>query len=361
MTARIRQRWACAAVIFAVGYLGFRLYWAAGGRYGYSACDRRHESADAASGCGADGLASLPFRSGWGPAVLAALLVGLALALLAVTVTGDGEPTPASAAGTRGRRVVPAAAWLACGALLVAAFPMHLLFQIPAGLAGHPTDWRDVGHRLLLVAGAVLFGAAARAVAPKPRCDQPRAAAPEARPVPVRLRRWTYLAGAVPLFGWTLPHGLWFLGVPFGIPAAMLDGIRVELVTAAPVTAAAIVFAPTAGGLLTLGLAQRWGQVFPARLPGLGGRRVPRPLALVPAGVVAVSLVAYGLLSAAALVGGLLGGTTGWADLRSGWAVTATVPVFLAWGVALGMAAYGYHRLTEMSVQAQPGRRTASP
>jgi hypothetical protein len=236
--------------------------------------------------------------------------------------------------------------------LLVAAFPMHLLFQIPAGLSGHPTDWRDIGHRLLLLAGAVLFGAAARA-ARAPRCDHPRPDAPVARPdnpvarpVPDRLRRWTFAAAALPLVGWTLPHGLWFLGVPFGISRATLDEIRVNLVTEEPWTSVAMVLAPVAGALLTVGLARSWGQVFPARLPLLGGRRVPPLLAVVPAGTVAASLTTYGVLSAGVMVDGLLSGTSTWSDLLSGWAVTGTLLVFLAWGVTLGVATYGYHRLT---------------
>ncbi|EQD85349.1 hypothetical protein N599_15445 [Saccharopolyspora erythraea D] len=47
---------------FAVGYGLLRLYWAAGGRWGYTACDRTEVSsaAEIASGHGADRVVALP-------------------------------------------------------------------------------------------------------------------------------------------------------------------------------------------------------------------------------------------------------------------------------------------------------------
>ena len=136
------------------------------------------------------------------------------------------------------------------------------------------------------------------------------------------------------------------MGVPLGISASEIDEIRNNLVLTAPAVAVAIVILPTLGGLLTAGLVRPWGYVFPAWLPLLAGRRVPRLLALIPAGVVAVSLISYGLISSWFLVNGLRTGTTTWSELRSAWAVALTVPVFLAWGAALGVTAFGYYLVT---------------
>ncbi|MEN3609560.1 hypothetical protein AAH979_08430 [Plantactinospora sp. ZYX-F-223] len=66
-TSRIGRRGrALVALGFALGYGLLRLSWAAGGRWGYTACDRTRspEPAELADGCGAERLATLPFR-GW--------------------------------------------------------------------------------------------------------------------------------------------------------------------------------------------------------------------------------------------------------------------------------------------------------
>ena len=49
------------------------------------------------------------------------------------------------------------------------------------------------------------------------------------------------------------------------------------------------------GAALMLGLVQRWGEVFPCWMIGLGGRRVPIALAVVPASIVSVLLMVGGI------------------------------------------------------------------
>lgn len=105
------------------------------------------------------------------------------------------------------------------------------------------------------------------------------------------------------------------------------------------------------GALLTLGLVRRWGQVFPGRVPVLGGRRVPPLLALVPALSVAALLGQYGVMLTGCSAATVLGGTDRCYDatrdyLVANWAFTATYPVFLTWGSTLGVTAVGYHYLT---------------
>jgi len=48
-------------------------------------------------------------------------------------------------------------------------------------------------------------------------------------------------------------------------------------------------------GLLTLGLVQRWGEVLPEWVPALGGRKVPRLAAIIPAASGAVALTSLWL------------------------------------------------------------------
>lgn len=104
--------------------------------------------------------------------------------------------------------------------------------------------------------------------------------------------------------------------------------------------------APSLGGLVTLGLAHRWGQVFPRWVPALGGRRVPRPLALVPGGIVATALTSYGLIGVTEMTRDMSRGATSWLSLGDNWAVVGTEVLFLVWGVTLGAATIGYHLVT---------------
>ncbi|MBM7493422.1 hypothetical protein JOD64_004644 [Micromonospora luteifusca] len=331
------RSWAAACVVFLVGEVALRLFWIAGGRWGYTACDRT-DLGDPAGGCGADRVEALPFSSGWG-----AVGIGVALTVVvgcAVRFSGRSAAT---------------ASWMAAALLLLVAFPLHLLFEIPAALAGRPSDWRDLGARLALVIGGVLFAGLANATGPRRG-----PVTPGFQPVPRWTRLWAYVAVALPVVGWAVPHGLWVLGVPFGISESELNDIHRDLSTQ---TGVAITLIPPLAGLLVLGLVQRWGQQFPRWVPGLRGRQVPRLLAVIPAGVVALALVTYGVLSFAVFVGQLHAGDLRWSDVGDGWAVTATLLVFLGWGVSLGVTTTGY-ALTTRPRQEQtadaPSRREPS-
>ena len=91
-----------------------------------------------------------------------------------------------------------------------------------------------------------------------------------------------------------------------------------------------------AGAVLTLGLVQRWGEVFPRWMIGLAGRRVPIGLATVPATLVAVFVTSasVGFLTA-----------DGFLTMFTGGLSLATLPMLLwpLWGVALAAAALAYH------------------
>ncbi|MEU7949173.1 hypothetical protein AB0C50_31225 [Micromonospora taraxaci] len=322
------RAWAVGCVVFVVGELALRLSWIAGGRWAYTACDRT-ALVDPAGGCGADRVVTLPFWAGWG-----AVGVGVALAMIIVfAIRAPG-------------RAASAASWAASALLLVVAFPLHLLFEVPAALTGRPSDWRDLGARLALVAGGVLFAGLANASGPR------RGPAPASyQPVPRWTRRWAYAAVALPVVGWAVPHGLWVLGVPFGISEQKLDEIQLDLSTE---TGLAITLVPPLAGLLVLGLVQRWGQQFPRWVPGLGGRRVPRLLAVIPAGVVALALVTYGVLSVAVFVDQLRTGDLQWSEVWEGWATSATLLVFLGWGVSLGVTTTGYALATRPRLPSEP-------
>jgi len=315
-----RQR-ACAviALVTACGSMVLRLTWALGGRWGYTACSTREVSrAEAASGCGADAVADLPLVHGW---------VAVALSAVAALV--------AVAALKRARWAGPAAL-AACAVVLAVSFPLHLLFEVPAGLAGWPTDWRGVVHRLVLVAGALAFAGAV----PRARCPHP--ADRPVRPLPPWARRAAYAGLVLPLVGWTLPHLLWMLGVPAGITRHTLDealrlGLPIQLL---------ITFAPAAGAVLTVGLTRPWAQRVPRRVPGLGGRRMPRMLAIGPAMTVAFALAGYGLWGLALMTRDVATGAVTVRSLITSWAVVGTEIVFVGWAAAVAVATAGYARAT---------------
>lgn len=320
-----RQRaLAVAGLVFVAAEVALRLYWIAGGRWAYTACDRT-DLVDPTGGCGADRVETVPWQTGWG-----AVGAGVALAVVAVWALSTKAPRTGHAP----------AAWIAAALLLVVAFPLHLVFEIPAAIAGRPSDWRDLGARLALTTGGVLFALLANTLGPH-RGDRVAAY----RPVPRWTRRAAYVAVALPVVGWAVPHTLWVLGVPFGMSEEKLADAQRDLSTPSGV---AIALVPPVFGLLVLGLVQRWGQQFPGWVPKLGRRAVPRMLAVIPAGTVAITLVAYGTLSAAVFV------TSPGTDLRESWAVAGTLLVFLGWGVALGVTTVGYVLAT------RPERTTSS-
>ena len=96
------------------------------------------------------------------------------------------------------------------------------------------------------------------------------------------------------------------------------------------------------GAVLTLGLTQRWGEVFPRWMIGLAGRRVPIALAVVPASVVSVLLVVGGIAMwsgyAQMVAESLAGGTENISIIAE-----APTTLFPLWGVALAVATLGYY------------------
>jgi hypothetical protein len=155
---------------------------------------------------------------------------------------------------------------------------------------------------------------------------------------PAAAARWgrlaAYVAAAIPAL-YALTRWVWVAGIPLGIDAefhaaGLADG---SLWAGAWLGTFGLV-----GSVLTLGLVQRWGEVFPRWLPGLGGRRVPIGLAVVPASLVSVMVVSGGLdLIRSAFSVSALGLTDG------NWAAVGPALLWPLWGVALAAATLGYY------------------
>lgn len=131
---------------------------------------------------------------------------------------------------------------------------------------------------------------------------------------------------------------------PFGIGATMV-------VFEAGFLLAAVV--------LPLALVHRWGRIWPAWVPGLRGRRVPRMLLVVGGAVLGVGLVAYFGMATTKMVIEAFGG-------RSPFATTdavselpdafywVSVPAYLLWGIGLVICTLSYARITAPDRRSSP-------
>jgi hypothetical protein len=94
------------------------------------------------------------------------------------------------------------------------------------------------------------------------------------------------------------------------------------------------------GAVLTLGLTQRWGEVFPRWMIGLAGRRVPIALAVVPASIVSVLLMVGGIAIWSGMAQMVDEAVASGQDMGIVVGPTALFPV---WGAALAVATLGYY------------------
>ncbi|MFC8731436.1 hypothetical protein ACFT5B_03120 [Luteimicrobium sp. NPDC057192] len=188
-----------------------------------------------------------------------------------------------------------------------------------------------VGGALLAVA-LVRFDRAARAACAS--CGRHADGRDPAWTTPAAAARWgrrvTFAAAAVPLV-YAVTRIAWVLGISLGF-----DDVDALHDDSGWIAALGLGGFAVVGAVLTLGLTQRWGERFPRWTAGLAGRRVPVPLAVIPATIVAVAVLPAGFT----LIAGVLDG-----DLQlSGGGLAAFGPAFLwpIWSVLLGAATYAY-------------------
>lgn len=273
------------------------------------------------------------------PAIAILGLTGAVAAMLIATVARPLRGGPLRAA-------LLAFAWTVAAFLLVIVPDARVLVAVayaPVVLFGAPFGWPPGDYRsaipwpvlnqFLCLAGGFAWAAAlayqrrAWAGAP-PRWTRPEEAA--------RWGRWaTAVAVIIPLV-YAATRLAWALGIPLGLTEEFFRQGQAEGLFAA---GAALATVAIAGSALTLGLVQRWGEVFPRWLPGLGGRRVPLALAIVPASVVAVLVANAGLT----FWRRTLIGDTSFDFFGGDWAALAPELLWPLWGLALGAATLAYY------------------
>jgi hypothetical protein len=149
-----------------------------------------------------------------------------------------------------------------------------------------------------------------------------------------RGKRWAkgavIVAVVVPLL-YAIQRLAWAVGIPLGIDP-------VELANTWYVNSAAawLALSATGGAVLTLGLVQRWGEVFPRWIPVLRGRRVPVMLAVIPALMIAAVIMS-------ASIGTMMISVESAFGVEYGWMMVAPMLAWPLWSVALAFAAVAYY------------------
>lgn len=266
--------------------------------------------------------------------------------------------------GGSGRILLLGFAWLLAVTLTLIIPDYRVLVAVayaPIFLLGAPFGWPPVSflnaipwpvlNQFLCILGGCLWGAAALvyqrtsqgACAYCGRADQTTGWT-----IPTAAARWgkwvTYIAVIIPVL-YAVTRLAWALGIPLGVSQEFLrEGQEVGMWWAG----AALATVALGGAWLTVGLIQPWGERFSRWLPGLGGRRVPIALAVIPATLVAILVTTAGLMFVRLVIADNFGAIVPSLDLNldENWATLAPELLWPLWGVALGVAtlAYSYRR-----------------
>ncbi|GAB3458849.1 hypothetical protein GCM10027570_42860 [Streptomonospora sediminis] len=335
-------RWVpAAAPVWSLLYAALAAYWALSGRgFPYAG------EISAAVG-------PLAARFGAGPAWVPVVLVGLPAAAAGAAMLGGMR---------RGRRGLIAAGALFSVLLLFTMIDVGLLTLVgylPYGIVGIATgseagavvlqqarSW-EIAHQVICLAGGFCWAAATLAYARGSRGDCLRCGrgggAAAGWTSPRSAARWgavAVYAAMVPPLLYAATRYAWALGIPLGISDEFL---REGQQSGAWIAGAFLAGFATVGAVLTLGLAQRWGEVFPRWMAGLAGRRVPIGLAVVPASTAAVLTMVGGIAMVSGYAEQVGTAATGGDTAATGVLVGVSGALFPLWGAALGVAALGYY------------------
>lgn len=310
------------------------------------------------------GGAGFPFGRGYDPQAALSILADVRPETAAPIIAALGVAgTAIAAAMVRGwgqgvvRLAILAFAWAAAATLVVLLPDYRLLMAaayLPLFVLGAPFGWPPgnffdvitwpIMNQVLCVAGGICWGAAA--VAYQRRTGEGRSARGRGSAgswtTPAAAARWgrwaTAVAVVIPLV-YAGTRWAWALGIPLGISEAFFrEGQEIGLWWAG----AGLATVAIGGAVLTLGLVQRWGEVFPRWMPGIGGRRVPPALAIVPAAIVSVLVTSAGLMFVRLTLSGAIGELFPFVGDEN-WAALAPELLWPFWGIALAMATLAYY------------------
>ncbi|GHO47696.1 hypothetical protein [Ktedonospora formicarum] len=148
--------------------------------------------------------------------------------------------------------------------------------------------------------------------------------------------KWAVALAVITPLIYCVTRWAFVLGIPLGVSATFLRTMEREN-PGIWLGGAAIATIGLVGALLTLGLVQRWGEIFPRWMIGLAGKRVPPALAIIPASLVALFVLEAGL----GMIRHALNGAFAFAAQNPGTYLPGLLwPV---WGLALGTATLAYY------------------
>lgn len=127
----------------------------------------------------------------------------------------------------------------------------------------------------------------------------------------------------------------WALGIPVGMRPE--EWATLQATPGMTQTGIALGLAGLGGAALMVGLVRDWGVAWPRWVPGLAGRRIRVAVAVLPATVVAMALVALGRGSVLGILGGGLTTPVGLTPAHA-----LALGSMLPWGLALGVATAAY-------------------
>jgi hypothetical protein len=342
------QRWApYAAVVWSLVYAALGVYWAVSGRgFPYTP-----ETVS-------DGMGPMIGRFEPGLAWIAVIMAGIPAAAAGAAMLR----------GVRSRALRPlfiTSGALLAGILLLLMTSLNLLVMLgyfPYAVRSLLTDaefgrtyldgltqWAAI-HQLLCLIGGFLWLAGTlcysrRSVDACLYCGRRDGA--EGWQGPNQAARWgrtaVYVSMVVPVL-YAFTRYAWALGIPLGMSEEYL---RRGQASGTWISGLFLATFGVVGAILTLGLVQRWGEIFPRWMIGVAGRRVPIAMALVPASLVSVLLVVGGIGIWFALpqmaVALAVGGATGIGIIGEIIFQVGPTLLFPVWGVGLAVATLGYY------------------
>lgn len=319
-SGRVRTRWPAwvpyAAATWSFAVAGLALFCTVTGS-GYPLATDPEQSASIFAGLSAE--------------VGSVLLLGASLLAGALSLTAARGQTLGSA-----NQVAVAALVLIAVPLLFVVPDNNLLVMLgytPMFLVGATFGWPPVSYfdsvtwPLLFQLISVLCLSCGRSAVPA-RWTTPESAA--------IWGRWAVLVAVVPPLMYALDRWAWAAGIPLGISQNFLDEMHRTGLVWAGFGLGTFAFL---GAVLTLGLVQRWGEVFPRWMVGLAGRRVPQMLAVVPSTLVAIFILSatVPIVESATRIGAANN------DGGLGWLQRLIMGAFPIWAIALGVATLAYH------------------
>lgn len=222
---------------------------------------------------------------------------------------------------------------------LIAAMAYAFLFKFDF-------NWQML-NQIICIIGAISFGFAAVFFQRKTReaCEYCGRVANDKPFFLVRWGKWiTYFAVLAPI-PYAISRYAWALGIGLGIDQKILQNFSsinpihhiIEWVFGSLCIA---------GGLLTLGLIQKWGEIFPSWFPFIGGQRVPILLAVIPASCVAIAVTSAGMVFTFSFIAyefRLLPFPDDNILLNNIWGSVGPMLFWIPWGVLLGLATIAYY------------------